>query len=61
LNHLRVVNSILDSSGPGRPPGGAMSLLGLVLVSRVGAQVAQVEEAQQLQHGGAVHLPQRSG
>ncbi len=38
-----------------------MSLLGLVLVSRVGAQVTQVEEAQQLQHAGAVHLPESSG
>jgi len=61
IDHLRMVDSILDCSGPDRPPRGAMSLLGLVLVSRVGAQVAQVEEAQQLQHGGAVHLPERSG
>ena len=38
-----------------------MSLFSLVLVSRVGAQITQVEQPQQLEHCVAVDLSEGSG
>lgn len=51
-----MVHSILNMSGSGSMPRRPKRTLGLVFVSRVGAQIAQVEQAQQPEHCVLLHI-----